>query len=173
MPRWMKRTFYVLGIAFMLLPVILFVHGTIRTWSANQWPVAEGRVVATRVETSTSSERDGDTIYSYDPIVTFDYVVGGRRYRSERLFLNQHELYDWEPDARAELGAYPVGSPIHVSYNPNDPQDAAVIIEGPTLWLFLFWVFGLGLLLPARFIPDEGRLQRIPSVRFRTRNDRR
>jgi len=169
MPRWMKRTFYVLGIAFMLLPVILFIHGSIRTWSANQWPIAEGRVVATRVETSTSSDSDGDTTYSYDPIVTFDYVVDGRRYRSERLHLNQHQLYDWEPDAQAELRAYPIGGPIDVSYNPENPQDAAVIIEGPTLWLFLFWIFGFGLLLPAYLIEEEGPMRRVPSVRFRSR----
>ena len=169
MPRWMKRTFYVLGIAFMLLPVILFVHGTIRTWSASQWPVAEGRVVATRVAISTSSDSDGDSSTSFDPIVTFDYVVDGRRYRSERLHLNQHALYDWEADAQAELRAYPIGGAIDVSYNPDNPQDAAVIIEGPTLWLFLFWVFGLGLLLPARFIPEDGQTRPIPSVRFRSR----
>lgn len=149
---WMSRILIGIGVLVTALPFVLFLYGSIRTWSAHDWPVAEGRVAASRVETITSTDSDGETSTSYEVVVTYDYAVEGRRYRSERLYLNAHEIFSYPEDAQAELRTYPVGTALDVSYDPDDPGDAAVFIEGPTPWIFLLIVFGLGFLAAGYFL---------------------
>ena len=167
MPRWAKWLFMGIGVVATALSLWLYVHGWLRAAAAEEWPAAQGRVVATRIDESSSTDDDGDTYWNYDPVVTFDYVVAGRRYRSERLYLNDRPLYDAAADARDELAEYPIASAIEVYYNPADPGDAAAIIEGPTPLIFILTAFGLIFFAAGWFIPaDRARPSRL-KARFR------
>ena len=139
---WMSKILIGLGGLFLLLPILLYVHGTLQTWAAREWSVAQGRIAAARVESSTSTDSDGDTTTSYDVVVSYDYAVGGRRYRNDRLWLNDHALFSEPEDAEAELRSYPVGGPIEVTYNPDNPQDSTIYIDGPSLVVFVIAIFG-------------------------------
>ena len=159
MPRWFKWTF--LGIGALLIggSLFYFVYATMRAAAAEDWPVAEGRVVATRVELGSHTDDDGDSYVSYDPIVAFDYRVESRTLRSERLHLGERETYDYRADADAFLAEYPVGAPLEVYYNPDNPADAAVIIEGPSWMIFIVTGLGLAFFAAGWFVPVERNRQ--------------
>ena len=164
---WMSKILIGLGGFFLVLPFLLYIHGTLQTWAASDWPVAQGRVASARVESSTSTDSDGDTTTSYDVVVAYDYSVGGRRYRNERLWLNDHALFSEPEDAEAELRTYPVGSPIEVTYNPENPQDSVIYTDGPSLWIFLIAIFGFAFAGAGYLLHRIDRpLRRGPSLRF-------
>ncbi len=164
---WMARILIGIGVLIIALPFYIFIDGTIRTWSAGSWPVAQGRVTAGRIATTTGTDSDGDPTTSHDVVVTFDYPVAGRRSRSERLYLNTPASFSDLGDARAELASYPVGAPLEVSYNPDNPQDAAVFIEGPSPFVFLIAIFGIGFALAGYLLhKTDGPMRPLPKVRF-------
>lgn len=160
MPRWAKILFIGLGAAIMLFSIWWFVYGSMRTSAAQEWPVAQGRVVANRVDASESTDSDGDSTTHYDAVVTFEYPVGGRRYRSERLFLNDHELFNSDAEARAFLYEYRPGTELEVYYNPDDPADAAVFIDGPTWLIFLVTLMGAAFVAAGFLFPADLRRRR-------------
>ena len=155
MPRWVKFLLMGLGTVIIVGTIWYFVYASQRAWAAEEWPVAEGRVLANRVDFSQSTDDDGDTVTSYVPVVTFEYPVGGRRYRSERLYLNERETFDMDSDARAFLYQYRPGTELEVYYNPADPSDAAVIIEGPSWLILLFTGMGAIFFAGGWFFPAE------------------
>jgi hypothetical protein len=169
MPRWVKFLFMGLGAVIMAGTIWYFVYASQRAAAAQEWPVAEGHVVANRVDISESTDDDGDRVVNYDAVVTFEYPVGGRRYRSERLFLNAHELFETRDDADAFLSQYRPGTALDVSYNPEDPTDAAVYIEGPPWLVLLFTGMGAIFFAAGWFFPaDSARPGRRP---FRFKRD--
>lgn len=155
MPRWAKFLLMGIGAVIMAGTLWYFIYASQRAWAAESWPVAEGRVAANRVEQRQSTDDDGDHVTHFDPIVVFEYPVDGRTYRSERLFLNEHDLYDSDRDARAFLYQYQPGTELEVYYNPADPSDAAVIIEGPSWLVLLFVLMGAFFFAAGWFIPAE------------------
>ena len=155
MPRWLKWTLLGLGAVMIAASLAYFAYATLRAAAAEDWPVAEGRVVATRIELGRHTDEDGDSYVSYDPVVAFDYRVDGRTLRSERLYLGERETFDYRDDANAFLADYPVGAPLEVYYNPGDPTDAAVIIEGPSWLIFSVTAFGIILFVLGWFVPVE------------------
>lgn len=155
MPRWFKWTFLGIGILLIGGSLSYFAYATMRASAAEDWPVAAGRVVATRIDHSEHTDDDGDRYTTYHPVVAYEFQVGGRTLRSERLNLNEAEAYDYREDAVAFLADYPAGAPVEVYYNPDDPSDSAVIIEGPS-WMFLIiTAFGLAFFAAGWFVPVE------------------
>lgn len=167
MPRWAKFLFMGIGTLVMVLSIWWFVHASQRAAAAADWPVAEGRAVANRVETRESTDDDGDRVTDYDAIVTFEYAVNGRRYRSERLFLNEHELFSSDFDAREFLRQYRPGTALEVYYNPDDPSDAAVNIDGPSWLILLIPLTGAAFFAAGWFFPADRPPRKRPPFGFR------
>ena len=115
----------------MIVPVLLVVVGGAalawglaqcrRTLRAARWPAAEGEVLAARIIVTPV----GDGGASYEPHVTYRYVVGGETFVGQRLRLEG--VWEGTEAAAAEwLRDYPRGRAVRVRYRPEDPRDAVL-----------------------------------------------
>lgn len=160
MPNWIRALFIGIGVLLIAGSILYFVYASRRTAAAEEWPEAQGRVVASRIAVEESTDSDGDTSISYNAIVSYEYAVAGRRYRSDRLYLNETPLFSDEGDARAFLADYRVGAPLDVYYDPADPADAASIVEGPSWLIGIVTLFGLVFAAAGWFFPSDRLLRR-------------
>lgn len=102
---------------------------------ANAWPVAAGEVVSSTVEQRRSME-NGKTRTTYLPIVEFAYTVDGHRLHSRQVKLGL-EVSGSESLAQGISDRYPVGAPVEVHYDPQDPSNAALENPTETNWILL------------------------------------
>jgi hypothetical protein len=59
----------------------------------------------------------------YEPVIVYDYVVGGTAYRGRRVAYNAGSK-DERAIAEAIVARYPVGRRVRVLFNPGDSADA-------------------------------------------------
>jgi hypothetical protein len=113
--------------------------------AAASWPAVTGHITRTWLETGSTAGNRGLSHAIYTPRVAYDYQVGGKRYQSERLSLAQQHQEMARGAAEAALARYPVGGAVEVRYEPTNPAQATLVVEGPGSILYL--MLGLGLLL--------------------------
>lgn len=105
--------------------------------AATSWPTAEGVVLASRVEASTT----GGSRHSYYPEVRYSYAVDGRSYEGTRVRISK--IGSSDPDgAQGVVDAYPVGRRVEVRYDPAQP-DACVLEAGVGAGEWFLPLFGL------------------------------
>lgn len=131
------------GVALMAWGAVVLVRNQLRGAEVHGWPRAQGRMTLSRVDTLHASEvgNAGD----FYPHVRYDYVVNGRTFHGETLYLDEHRSYGSANVAARELVFLEAGNDIEVMYNPRDPREAALIVDKPT-WRY-FFLFLLGALL--------------------------
>jgi hypothetical protein len=119
-----------------------------RVEAVSHWATTQGVVVATDLDRQVSTSRDSkgrtSTSVSYEPIVFFTYVAGGKTLRSKSLWLNDPEIYSDAVDGDAFLSNYRIGKKLVVRYDPSDLTDAAVILNGPSVGIWI--VAGMGII---------------------------
>ncbi len=103
------------------------------------WRTAGGRVIESRTQFQQVQTRYGQGI-TYTPVVRYAYEADGARLTGERVYPGTP--IEW-PD-EAELAAflaenYPPGASVTVHYDPENPGEAALIIESD---YSLAWVLG-------------------------------
>jgi hypothetical protein len=89
------------------------------------WPTAQGKITASTLTESTSTDNDGMTNTTYKPSVQYTYDVGGKSYTADRLSRGLAMAYDLGT-ARRIIERYPVGAAIAVHYDPAAPAEAAL-----------------------------------------------
>jgi hypothetical protein len=115
--------FVVLGGVFALKSVILARQGRV----CAQWPVASGRILEARgevklVEDNNDRRHRDDEFFGAD--VKYAYQVGGRDYRSTRLYVGRPVLTGSPKIAQDIIAKYPPGAQVSVFYNPANPAEA-------------------------------------------------
>jgi hypothetical protein len=95
------------------------------------WPVASGRVTASRVITGST----------YSPQVNYSYEVGGKSYSSTRVSYSDYGSSEPTP-AREVVDRYAPDAAVLVSYRPDAPSES-VLEPGIQLRAFLLPLFGL------------------------------
>jgi hypothetical protein len=132
-----------LGALFFPFAALFFGNDLFQNWSTRgsaRWPVAEGRVTGGRIEVNL--RRRGKSAISayetYSPVVPYAYEVAGTACG------NDLPASDFKSREEAEevLRSYPVGAPVRVHYDPDDPGTAVLQIRdewvfrslGPTLF---------------------------------------
>ncbi|HDP80420.1 MAG TPA: DUF3592 domain-containing protein, partial [Spirochaetes bacterium] len=125
-----------LGMPLLLLVVGLFgfAVGTARSRYAIEtpdWPRTGGRVISIHLKTrSTHDVRvPGEGLPSsrtiYEPVITYEYTVGSKAYRSNhRTFGNTG--FDDKKKAIAVINRYRVDQELTVSYKPGNPSLAVI-----------------------------------------------
>lgn len=93
--------------------------------AARGWPTTSGRIVESHVTTSRSGGKSSRTSHHVE--ATYEYTVGGQRYRSSRI------TYGVREGARSSTEAenlrsryYPPGGSVTVHYDPDDPGEAVL-----------------------------------------------
>lgn len=134
------------GVLWVLAAVSLWVGRTFdaRTDAARMWPTTSGVVVLSKAsvvdywdpKTRQNQKREHlDFAYTYE--------VGGRSYEGKRF--DTSGAWPTGGTAKAFAADYPVGRPVQVHYNPEDPSRSGLGVEGPGQTLgFLLIAIGCG-----------------------------
>ena len=116
-----------------------------------RWPVAKGRVLASRVEEYREIAGAGDYSGSrtrmtlYRPVVLYEYVVEGKRLEGNRI-TQSPGLNRGIPDVAEKIvQRYKGGMAVEVRYNPKRPGDCVLEPRVPVGWIFAL-VIALALL---------------------------
>ena len=138
----------VLGIALMGVFCLLgFFAGRKESARAAAWPVTQGQVVASEVDSFiTSSENGNRTVTMYQPLVEYRYEVKGQSYRGIKLSLGAVAASSNRTAAEQQLALYPVGKLVNVHYDPENPSNATLdtrFAKGGCLLIFSAGLFGL------------------------------
>lgn len=89
------------------------------TGGSASWPVAEGRVTGGRIEIIERPRGKSAILYdeTYLPVVTYAYEVAGTGCSNDIPAISRKR----REEAEGVLLSYPVGAPLRVYYDPDDP----------------------------------------------------
>lgn len=133
--KYLRIAMLVLGMVMVIGGAGLFVKNYMRTAETRNWPRAQARVTDSRVETLHAQEigNSGD----FMPLVRYDYVVQGRTFHGDTLWLDERRSFGSANVAARELAFLEAGAVVEVLYNPQNPAEAALMVDKPT-WRYLF-----------------------------------
>ena len=94
-----------------------------RVRAAQRWATAEGKVIASTVDTKWN--RQGEDYW-----IKYTYSVAGRQYTSKTIGFSGTTRPRSQQE-RMELERYYVGAPVSVYYDPRQPQDAVLKRDAP------------------------------------------
>jgi len=120
--------------------------------ATRRWPVVSGRVVASKVG-SFKGRSSNHTETFYDPLVEYEYTVDDKTYQGKQIAMGVRVSSRTREVAERRIAAYPVDTPVQVSYDPANPGQAVLEhrVAGGGILLFvaafIFVVLGV-LLLP-------------------------
>jgi hypothetical protein len=154
------------------------VHDLVTATESVSWPTTQGTVMISKVVITRSTggagrvgmpgsrvggEGSSKTSHVYTPEVVYEYTVGDRSYRNDRVAIAH--VGD-EEEANAIVARYPVDARVTVHYDPDDPG-TSVLEAGTRSSTYV----GLGLC--AGFLAVALLLPLLPRLRRRTLADRR
>lgn len=117
-----------------LFGLVLAGFGTV-TWAqvsaSSGWPVAQGRILASRVHSSVSTgppDEHGrsETTITHLVDVTYEYTVAGAAYRGDRYARDGSNYFADAASAQRLVASLPPGAPVEVRYDPADPSQAVL-----------------------------------------------
>lgn len=128
--------------AMLLGPLgVILIAAIVKTWQvreARSWLLAPGKVVTSVAEVREIRVSDDDREEGYRlenrnfANVTYEYSVGARKLRSNRISISE-DLGNFQ--VAEQLAKYPAGSIVTVYYNPRHPDQAVLERDLPKgLW---------------------------------------
>jgi hypothetical protein len=88
------------------------------------WPVVNGKVLASKVTETVDAQSDGPDITRYIPVVTYAYEVDGKALQSDVIRIGLNQFGRNLSEARRYVGRYPIGATVSVRYDPSNPSIA-------------------------------------------------
>jgi len=114
-----------LGLLFMIFGgIVFFVWGVPPLQYSKQsagWPSVQGTITKSEIETW---RRDGKTYYQ--PNIVYAYEVNGKKLTSSKVTVGDPPSQTNMSPAKRIQNEYPVGSAVHVYYDPEAPASAAL-----------------------------------------------
>jgi hypothetical protein len=107
----------------------VYGHGHWKLHASRKWATATGKVLESRAVWETVDENSRIFV----PRVIYEYQVGNRPYRNDRIFV----VKQGNSDAEATAAQFPVGMQVSVYYDPADPAQAALVRNAPSTALYL------------------------------------
>lgn len=114
----------VLTLGALFFPIAALALGNdlfqyVSTRASARWPIAEGRVTGGRIEIIERSRGKSAILYDqeYRPVVTYAYEVAGAGCSNDIPAISRKR----REEAEEALRSYPVGAPLRVYYDPDDP----------------------------------------------------
>ncbi len=120
-----------MGSVFMLVGACAFVYGLIvPRWQvvrASSWPSVDGVVMHSSVgKSSSGTEMFGTTNTFYSARITYQYQIGERRYRNNKIHAGGSLATSLPSVAREQAHRYPQGVEVDVFYNPDKPAESCL-----------------------------------------------
>ena len=149
--KYLRIAVLMAGVIMLAAGIALFAKNYMRSAETRNWPRAQARVTESRVDTLQAQQvgNAGDFL----PHVRYDYVVQGRTLHGDTLWLDERRSFGSANVAARELVFLEPGAEVEVIYNPQDPHEAALMVDKPT-WRWLFLAL-LGALLSWRGWPKR------------------
>ena len=127
------------GVSFAVAPYIVGKAEARHSWSSTSGVVTTNHI-------STSQRRDAKTGFWYEEtyrVLRYTYEVDGRAYEGSAYGFGDETVHTVDFDAK-----YPIGTPVTVFYDPDDPSQAALFVQG-TISPTPFYALGIGLIVLA------------------------
>ena len=120
-----ERTIPIAGIVAGVLLVISGIVSIIRSRRSRKWPVAQGRVVSSKIledwESSDSSTTSRMSSYTYKPEIVFEYDVDGTTHVSNMVSMVDYQSSNFSRSEKI-MERYPEGKDVQVFYHPSNPS---------------------------------------------------
>ncbi len=117
--RMQRKALLFIWFVIGLVGLSIFFYGRYqltRARASGTWPLIDGEIVTSRIETHTSEE---GTYQSAD--IEYRYQVDGKEFKSEVIVIGGHSY-----SAYGAVARYPKGQPVNVAYNPAKPHQAVL-----------------------------------------------
>ena len=139
-----------LGVGLMgVFCIMAFFAGRRRAAQAASWPVTQGQIVSSEIESYVSSSDDSSTKTTmYQPVIEYSYKVGGQEYHCNTLDFGGTSASGSDAAAAKKVALYPVGMPVTVHYDPQNPGNAVLETKfgkGGCLLLIAALLFGVAI----------------------------
>lgn len=135
----------VISVIFLFLGGLL-LFDAIKNWlkyrESESWQPATGQVVSANV----TVHRSGKGGTSYGMSITYSYQVMGREYQGKQYRFGANEIrYGLRKKAEEMVAQNPLGKPLTVYYDPNNPSQAVLERKFDTSSLILgVFILGIG-----------------------------
>ncbi len=121
---------------------VIGIQEFIAAKSSTNWSTVNGIVFRSEVKITRESSRSGGTsrtTYSYQPLVSYQYLVNDKQFTGETI---RYGLVTNKPRAEKTVGKYPLKTEVIVYYNPDKPEQS-VLEPGYSGGLLFMPVMGL------------------------------
>jgi len=146
------KTYLADGKFIWLIPVFFGMVGIdygiyiqVKERNAREWSTTVGILEESKVAVSQSSEGKP----TYQPMVRYPYTVNGKSYVGTKLFLGIAVGIGSRKTIEKQLKPYYRGMRVKVFYNPRDPEEACLDLDGPAKYFGFatgFFALSVGLL---------------------------
>jgi hypothetical protein len=136
---------WMFGLVFLVIGVIFLIVGLVatkRAKAAQTWPSMPGTVVRSEVVRHESTDEDGSSSVTFEPVVEYNYSVMGQPFTGKRIAFGANRF---NYNKAAEIAArYVVGARPAVYYNPDKPKDSVLetSASGGKLFVILGAIMG-------------------------------
>lgn len=132
--------FLVIESIFLLALLGLLIHVYLAA-SAKRWDHVEGKIVSINLKQhSHPTKRIGKPMYetTYSPLVTYEYVIGGKKYFGNRIsFSPRNREFDNQEEINSYLAVSP-GGLVDIYYHKYSPSISVLKPNEPELVLYIF-----------------------------------
>jgi hypothetical protein len=97
--------------------------------AAKNWQSVGGKIIRSEIRTVRKRDLEERETVRSAPAIAYEYNVGGKRYKGERISLAETLP---ESEIEAILARYPLGAQVTVYYDPADPRRAVLERDLPT-----------------------------------------
>lgn len=118
--------------------------------AARSWPRTPGRIVAGAIREFRITLPRGGTVIRFGAILSYEYTVSGRGYRSDRFNVDGPQYFSSHRRAEATLARFPAGTTVTVFHDPAQPDNAVLAHQAPSigmLWFVLAMTFTIAAVL--------------------------
>jgi hypothetical protein len=137
--------------AMGVIPLLIGYANVKQAAAANNWNVAAGRILDTRVEAREKWDGSHHHTTLYNSEVVYAFEVNGRQYISDRVNFGARfsgRVLGGAPGfVKRALAKYPEGTSVQVYYNPRNPSECVLERQASGTWFLL--VVGLAFLAGA------------------------
>lgn len=139
-------------VLMILLGLVFAVIGFVsrrRAEISKSWPTAPGEIITSTIVQHESTDSDGSSSTSYEPVVEYRYTVIGNPMMGKKIAFGANQ-FDYRT-AQKVVARYPAGAQVQVHYNPDKPTEA--VLETRANGGLVFLVIGVVSLIVGILIP--------------------
>lgn len=133
---------------FGLIFAIVGIVANRKAELSKSWPTVQGQVLTSTIVQHESTDSDGASSTSYEPLVEYRYSVIGSPLIGKKIAFGANQFtYN---TAQKIISRYPPGAAVQVHYNPEKPSQS--VLETKASGGTVFLVVGIGFIIAAFLI---------------------